>query len=148
RGGGGPEAVGRAASYDALRGLRQVLAAGHPPDRRLVRPAPAGGCRADPEQHGRARADRVPGGSVSKSLRIAGGTVYTPAGRHEADVLVDDGRITGVVSRDTPGRPGEDVVDATGKVVLPGMVDVHVHTREPGFTHKEDIVTTTEQAAL
>jgi dihydroorotase (multifunctional complex type) len=39
------------------------------------------------------------------------------------------------------------VADAAGKLVLPGMIDVHVHTREPGYTHKEDIVTTTLQAA-
>jgi dihydroorotase (multifunctional complex type) len=48
--------------------------------------------------------------------------------------------------------PGVDVdagrvVDAAGKLVLPGMVDPHVHTREPGFTHKEDITTATQAAA-
>jgi dihydroorotase len=80
-------------------------------------------------------------------LRIAGGDVMTPGGRRTADVLVDGERIVGVV---TPGLEIADVgrtVDATGKLVLPGMVDPHVHTREPGFTHKEDITTTSEQAA-
>jgi dihydroorotase len=84
---------------------------------------------------------------MSIELRIAGGDVVTPAGRHRADVLVDGGKIAGVVS---PGVELSDVgrtVDATGKLVLPGMVDPHVHTREPGFTHKEDITTATEQAA-
>jgi dihydroorotase len=84
---------------------------------------------------------------MSVELRIAGGDVMTPGGRVRADVLVDDGRIAGVV---TPGLELSGVgrtVDASGKLVLPGMVDPHVHTREPGFTHKEDIVTTTEQAA-
>jgi dihydroorotase len=84
---------------------------------------------------------------MSVELRIAGGDVMTPGGRVRADVLVDDGRIAGVVS---PGLELSDVgrtVDATGRLVLPGMVDPHVHTREPGFTHKEDITTTTEQAA-
>ena len=80
-------------------------------------------------------------------LRIAGGDVVTPAGRHRADVLVEGGRIAGVVS---PGLELGDVgrtVDAAGKLVLPGMVDPHVHTREPGFTHKEDITTATLSAA-
>jgi dihydroorotase len=80
-------------------------------------------------------------------LRIAGGEVVTPQGRHRADVLVEDGLIAGVVR---PGLELADVretVDAGGKVVLPGMVDPHVHTREPGFTHKEDITTSTQAAA-
>jgi dihydroorotase len=80
-------------------------------------------------------------------LRIAGGDVMTPGGRLRADVLVDGGRIACVVR---PGLELSDVgrtVDAAGRLVLPGMVDPHVHTREPGFTHKEDITTTTVQAA-
>lgn len=81
-------------------------------------------------------------------MRIANGTVYTPTGPRTADVLIDGGRISGLVTPGTVAREGEDVVDASGKAVLPGMVDVHVHTREPGFTHKEDITTTTEQAAV
>jgi dihydroorotase len=84
---------------------------------------------------------------MSIDLRIAGGEVVTPAGRHRADVLVDDGRIAGVVS---PGLEISDAgrsIDAAGKLVLPGMVDPHVHTREPGFTHKEDITTATLSAA-
>jgi dihydroorotase len=84
---------------------------------------------------------------MSIDLRIAGGEVVTPAGRHRADVLVDDGRIAGVVS---PGLEISDVgrsVDGAGRLVLPGMVDPHVHTREPGFTHKEDITTATLSAA-
>ena len=75
-------------------------------------------------------------------LRIAGGDVMLPGGRRRADVLVTDGKIAGIVS---PGLELADVgttVDATNKLVVPGMVDPHVHTREPGFTHKEDITTT------
>lgn len=80
-------------------------------------------------------------------LRISGGDLMTPGGRIRADVLVDGGRIAGVVS---PGVEVSDVgrtVDVAGRLVLPGMVDPHVHTREPGFTHKEDIASTGEQAA-
>jgi dihydroorotase len=80
-------------------------------------------------------------------LRIAGAEVITPAGRLPVDVLVDGGRIAGLVG---PGVEVSDTgrtIDATGKLVLPGMVDPHVHTREPGFTHKEDITTATLAAA-
>lgn len=85
---------------------------------------------------------------MSDVTRIAGGTVYTRSGAEKADVLVEGGRITGLVAAGGEPRDGQRVIDAAGKVVLPGMVDVHVHTREPGFTHKEDIVTTSQQAAV
>ena len=78
-------------------------------------------------------------------LRIAGGIVVTPAGPTAADLLVDDGRIAGIVAADVPVA-AERTIDATGRLVLPGMVDVHVHTREPGYEHKDDILTTTRQA--
>jgi dihydroorotase (multifunctional complex type) len=80
--------------------------------------------------------------------RITGGTVVTPSGSVDADVLISGGRIVGLVE---PGLVSDDantvVTDASGKLVLPGMIDVHVHTREPGYEHKEDITTTTQQAA-
>jgi len=79
-------------------------------------------------------------------LQIAGGTVVTPAGTVAADVLVRDVKIAGLVGHGLEIGDVGKVVDATGKHVLPGMVDVHVHTREPGYTHKEDITTTTAQA--
>jgi dihydroorotase len=79
--------------------------------------------------------------------RITGGTVVTPSGSVQADVLIADGRVAGLVSPALGLGSDAPAVDATGKLVLPGMIDVHVHTREPGYTHKEDIVTTTQQAA-
>jgi dihydroorotase (multifunctional complex type) len=84
---------------------------------------------------------------MTVSLRIAGGRVTTPSGTIDADVLVDGERIAGLVSRDFE-VDARETLDATGKSVLPGMIDVHVHTREPGYEHKEDITTTTEQAAV
>lgn len=79
-------------------------------------------------------------------VRIAGGTVVTPSGALEADVLVADGKVAGLVA---PGIGADAVrtIDAAGRLVLPGMVDVHVHTREPGYEHKDDIYTTSVQAA-
>ncbi|SFQ02583.1 dihydroorotase [Amycolatopsis rubida] len=84
---------------------------------------------------------------MSVQLRVTGGRIHLPGGAVSADLLVAGGKVAGLVSQDTPVTGVDQVVDATGKVVLPGMVDVHVHTREPGVTHKEDIHTTTLQAA-
>lgn len=84
---------------------------------------------------------------MSVDKRIAGGTVVTPSGSVRADVLIGGGRIVGIVDAAVGALVDAEVVDASGKLVLPGMVDVHVHTRDPGYTHKEDITTTTMQAA-
>lgn len=80
-------------------------------------------------------------------LRLAGGTVVTPEGQRQCDVLVGDGRIIGLVSPDLPINDVNRVIDVHGKYVLPGMIDIHVHTREPGYTHKDDIWTVSQQAA-
>lgn len=79
--------------------------------------------------------------------RVSGGVVVTPTGAHQLDILVEDGRIAGLVTPEVGMSIDTEVIDATGRIVLPGMVDVHVHTREPGYTHKEDIFTTGLQAA-
>ena len=84
---------------------------------------------------------------MSVDLAIVGGTVVSGSGRRRADVLVAGGRITHVGPVDSVHSPASHTVDATGRLVIPGMIDVHVHTREPGYTHKEDLVTCTEAAA-
>lgn len=79
-------------------------------------------------------------------LVIRNGLVVSPEGRFAADVAVAGERIAAIVA---PGTPLQAVreIDATGRVVMPGAVDVHTHHREPGFTHKEDIVTATRACA-
>ena len=79
-------------------------------------------------------------------LVVRGGTVVSPAGRSPRDIAVRDGRIAALVD---PGEPleADRVINATGLHVLPGVIDVHSHHREPGFTHKDDIVTSTAQCA-
>ena len=79
-------------------------------------------------------------------LLIAGGTVVTPAGRRQADIVVDGERITAIVEPGA-GGPAAQTIDATGRHVLPGAIDVHSHHREPGFTHKEDITSATSASA-
>lgn len=63
------------------------------------------------------------------------------------DVLMEKNRITKIGEKLTAPTADCQVVDATGLVVAPGLVDVHVHFREPGFTQKEDIITGAAAAA-
>jgi allantoinase len=77
-------------------------------------------------------------------LLIRGGTVYTTDGPRVADVLINDGVIMQVETRlQSSGK----TVDAKGRYVLPGAIDVHVHSRDPGFPEKEDFGTLTAAAA-
>jgi allantoinase len=71
--------------------------------------------------------------------------VHTPDGPKEFDVHVADGVITSV-GRDNP-LAGAKTVDARGMYVLPGAIDIHVHSRDPGFPQKEDFGTLTAAAA-
>jgi dihydroorotase len=87
-------------------------------------------------------------------LLILGARVVDPATGVDGprDVLVRDGRIAAVVS---PGElaalagslPSELRIDGAGMVLAPGLIDIHVHLREPGQTHKETIRTGTAAAA-
>ena len=76
---------------------------------------------------------------------IRGGRVVDPAsGRDEiADVLVRDGLVAGIGT----GLDAPEVVDATGKVVAPGFVDMHTHLREPGREDEETVATASAGAA-
>lgn len=64
----------------------------------------------------------------------------------EGDLAVADGRIAAVGGSFTAGE-SDRVVDLSGRYVVPGLVDVHVHLREPGFSSKETIATGTAAAA-
>lgn len=75
-------------------------------------------------------------------LLIRGGRVIDPSRGTDgvADLYLKDGKIE-AVGRNIPSQPGAEVLDATGKVVAPGLIDLHVHLREPGFEHAETIAT-------
>lgn len=69
-------------------------------------------------------------------LLIKNGTLVTPDGERKADLLIEDGKISAIADKiDENCR----IIDASGKHVLPGLIDIHVHLREPGFEGKEDI---------
>ena len=71
---------------------------------------------------------------------ITGARVIDPSRQSDgvADVLVVDGRIE-AVGRNVPAPEGARRIDGTGKVVAPGLIDVHVHLREPGQEHMETV---------
>ncbi len=81
---------------------------------------------------------------MNSELAIKGGTVVSSRGRHRAHIYVSDGRIVHVGDQD---EKADQVVDATGLSVLPGMVDTHVHLMDPGATDREDFPTGTAAAA-
>jgi dihydroorotase len=80
-------------------------------------------------------------------LLIKNGLVVDPAnGREEkCDVLVADGKISKVAKNIT--EAGAKIIDASGCIVVPGFIDMHVHFREPGFEYKETIETGSRAAA-
>ena len=81
-------------------------------------------------------------------LLIAGGRLIDPGQGldDELDLLIVDGRVEKVGKGLKPGRDGE-TLDAAGMVVTPGLIDIHVHLREPGQEYKEDIESGTRAAA-
>ena len=81
------------------------------------------------------------------SLVIKNGRVIDPASRHDAvtDVWIEDGLIRGVGTDLSPA--GAEKFDATGLIVAPGFIDMHVHLREPGFEHAETIESGSRAAA-
>jgi dihydroorotase len=85
---------------------------------------------------------------VTRPILIRGGRVIDPSRRTDgiADVYVVDGRIASV-GRNITGEDGAEVIEAAGKVVAPGLIDLHVHLREPGFEDLETIATGAMAAA-
>lgn len=80
-------------------------------------------------------------------LILKGGTVVSEGGRMTADVAIAGEHISAIAA---PGILTEaaEVVDVTGLHLIPGAIDVHVHFREPGYTHKEDWETGSQAAAM
>lgn len=70
-----------------------------------------------------------------------------PAETRVADVLIEDGRIAAIDPPASLAADADEIIDATGLHLLPGVVDSHVHFREPGLTHKEDLASGSRAAA-
>ena len=74
-------------------------------------------------------------------LLIANGYVIDPATQTNAgkNLLLEEGRVVGLLDRSEPAPDDAKLLDATGLVVAPGFIDLHVHLREPGQEYKETI---------
>ena len=84
--------------------------------------------------------------TASVDLLLAGGKLYTDGDLIDASIGVKDGKIAFLSSQHwTPGAAR--TIDVSGKIVLPGFIDTHVHFRDPGLTYKEDFLTGTQSAA-
>ncbi|MGH9361226.1 MAG: dihydroorotase, partial [Thermoanaerobaculia bacterium] len=85
---------------------------------------------------------------MSRPLLVAGGRVVDPSqgldGRF--DLLLADGRVARLEER-IAAPEGAETLDASGLVVTPGLIDIHVHLREPGQEYKETVRTGTMAAA-
>jgi dihydropyrimidinase len=83
---------------------------------------------------------------MGKTL-IKGGTVVTAIEQMEADVLIEDGTVTALLARGH-GLEADEVIDATGKMVIPGGIDAHTHMELPfGGTYAADTFETGTRAA-
>jgi dihydroorotase len=80
-------------------------------------------------------------------ILLKGGRVLDPVHNIDdtLDLLIEDGRIANISKNIEAG--GAETIDARGKLVVPGLIDIHVHLRDPGYEYKEDIVTGTRAAA-
>ena len=83
---------------------------------------------------------------MTVDLVVKDGRIYTPNGFFDGSVVVDGGKIQSLTKSGlTPDA--DRVLNAGGKLVLPGMIDMHVHFRDPGFTEREDFQSGTRAAA-
>ncbi len=82
------------------------------------------------------------------NILIKNGHIIDPANAvdEKLDILVSDGKIAKLGKPGSIPANGAQVIDANGKLVVPGLIDMHVHLREPGFEYKETIATGTAAA--
>lgn len=85
----------------------------------------------------------------AKSLSIRNGTLIDPSQHLEGkyDLLLREGRVIEVAHQGKLRGKGDQNIDARGMIVCPGLIDIHVHLREPGQSHKETIASGTMAAA-
>jgi dihydroorotase len=84
--------------------------------------------------------------SMTADLVIRNGTIVSPDAIVVGSIAIKDGRIL-AVGADSAMPPTRETLDVSGLHVLPGIIDVHVHFRDPGYPEKEDFATGTASAA-
>ena len=80
------------------------------------------------------------------SLKIVDAKLWLEDGAFEGGLVTSEGKIT-KIGKEHSLPEADNIIDAGGKLVIPGLIDLHVHFREPGFTQKEDFLTGTRAAA-
>ncbi|HXY55669.1 MAG TPA: dihydroorotase [Nitrospirota bacterium] len=82
------------------------------------------------------------------NILIKNGHIIDPADKIDdnLDILIAEGKIAKLGKQGTLSQSGAKIVDAAGKIVVPGLIDMHVHLREPGYEYKETIATGTAAA--
>lgn len=94
----------------------------------------------------------------NKNIIIKGGKIFTATGPKLADILIEDGQVKKIFQSPLQKKeeigtdhtlPDEsiEIIDAGGMMIIPSLVDMHVHLREPGFSYKETIKSGSEAAA-
>jgi dihydroorotase len=78
---------------------------------------------------------------------IQGGTIVNEGKTFDGTIVIEDGKILSIVGDSQSPTTFDEVIDASGCFVLPGIIDDHVHFREPGLTEKADIDTESRAAA-
>lgn len=86
---------------------------------------------------------------MSNDLLIKGGRVIDPIAKidEKLDLVISDGKIAKIADN-IEDQDVMQVIDADGKIVMPGLIDMHTHLREPGYEYKEDIQSGTKAAAM
>ena len=83
-----------------------------------------------------------------KRTLIHNATIVNEGQSVKGSIVIEDGRIAEVLTNWKPlSAPCDETIDATGCYLLPGIIDDHVHFRDPGLTHKADILTESRAAA-
>ena len=84
---------------------------------------------------------------MNYDLIIKNGTIVTPKESFSGGIAVSNGKIVKTGELD-PSDTADEIYDASGKYILPGLIDAHVHFRDPGLTEKEDFETGSIAAAM
>ena len=76
-------------------------------------------------------------------IAIINGTIVNSDEKFKANILIENGKIAKIGSEKFEA---EEVIDATNKLVMPGLIDMHVHFRDPGYEYKDDIISGSQAA--